>query len=191
MTLVSPDQVQTSDSVVPEPINTPINQIAAVINGNLDNDNIASGAGIDPTKISGGTTGMFSAWATWSPTLTNATLGNGTVTAKYIQIGKTVLYSFTFVLGSTSSISGTFGFSLPATSVAYPTVHDILGSGTMNDTSGSSYPIFAKYATTTTVSIRYIDDAAGGVVYAGLNGSAPVTVATGDSISVSGAYQAA
>jgi hypothetical protein len=29
-------------------------------------------------------------WAAWTPTLANITLGNGTVTARYQQIGKTV-----------------------------------------------------------------------------------------------------
>jgi hypothetical protein len=53
-------------------------------------------------------------WAAWTPTLANITLGNGTVTARYQQIGKTVNFNFVLVLGSTSAITGAGGFSLPA-----------------------------------------------------------------------------
>jgi hypothetical protein len=55
------------------------------------------------------------AWVTWSPTLTNLTLGNGTVTAKYWQLGKTIHYRFKFMLGSTSAVGTSPRFTLPAT----------------------------------------------------------------------------
>lgn len=54
-------------------------------------------------------------WQDWTPTLTNGTLGNGTVTARYVQVGKLVTANFLFVLGSTSAISGDFNFTLPVT----------------------------------------------------------------------------
>ena len=55
------------------------------------------------------------AWTTWTPTLTNMTLGNGTITARYQTIGKTVNVYFQFVLGTTSSIGSFPNFSLPVT----------------------------------------------------------------------------
>ena len=54
-------------------------------------------------------------WTTWTPTLTNMTLGNGTITARYQKIGKIVNGYFQFVLGSTSAISSFPNFSLPIT----------------------------------------------------------------------------
>jgi uncharacterized membrane protein len=54
-------------------------------------------------------------WTTWTPTLTNMTLGNGTVTARYQKIGKIVNGYFQFVLGTTSAISSFPNFSLPIT----------------------------------------------------------------------------
>lgn len=53
------------------------------------------------------------AWTSWTPTLGNLTLGNGTVTAAYALIGKTLHFRFKFVLGSTSAVSSLPNFTLP------------------------------------------------------------------------------
>lgn len=52
MTLVSPSQVNPNDEITAASVNTPNNQLAAVINGNLDDTNIASLSG---TKLNAGT----------------------------------------------------------------------------------------------------------------------------------------
>lgn len=52
MTLVSPDQSAPLEEINASDINNPVNQIAAVVNGNLDDTNISSLSG---TKISSGT----------------------------------------------------------------------------------------------------------------------------------------
>jgi hypothetical protein len=69
------------------------------------------------TAASGETTGLKwgGAASTWVPTLQNMTLGNGTVTGEYVQVGKIVTCFFRFVLGSTSAVSSFPGFSLPVT----------------------------------------------------------------------------
>lgn len=53
------------------------------------------------------------AWVTWLPTLSNITQGNGTVTATYRQVGKTVDYRFRFIMGTTSAVGTNPGFTLP------------------------------------------------------------------------------
>jgi len=55
------------------------------------------------------------AWATSSPTYTNVTIGNATVTSKWKQIGRTVIWNLDITLGNTSSVSGQVGVSLPVT----------------------------------------------------------------------------
>jgi hypothetical protein len=60
-----------------------------------------------------GGTDFFSNSTTWTPTLQNMTLGNGTVTGQYVQVGKIVTCFFRFVLGSTSAVASFPGFSLP------------------------------------------------------------------------------
>jgi len=66
------------------------------------------------TEISNFMTAAATAWTTWSPTLTNLTLGNGTTSARYRQLGKTIDYRFKFVLGSTSAVGTLPNFTLPA-----------------------------------------------------------------------------
>jgi hypothetical protein len=60
-------------------------------------------------------TGLL-AWTSYTPTFTNFTLGNGTITlAKYAKLGKIVTVKLFVTLGSTSSVSGRIGISLPIT----------------------------------------------------------------------------
>jgi hypothetical protein len=69
------------------------------------------------TAASGEATGLkySGAWTSYTPTLFSITAGNGTLAAKYAQIGKICFVNFVFTLGSTSSVSTTPGFSLPIT----------------------------------------------------------------------------
>jgi hypothetical protein len=65
------------------------------------------------TAASGGT------WQAWTPTTTNITVGNGTLTARYSKTGKTVSFYFKLLFGSTSSIgASTPSFTLPSTPAA-------------------------------------------------------------------------
>lgn len=57
-----------------------------------------------------GTTG---AWKSWTPTLTNMTLGNGTLDCQYFKIGRTVHWKFKFTLGTTSTVGTSPYFSVP------------------------------------------------------------------------------
>lgn len=59
--------------------------------------------------------GSFSAW---TPTYTNITVGNGTVVARYTQIGKLVYAYWSFTLGSTSSYGNNAAISLPVTAAS-------------------------------------------------------------------------
>lgn len=71
MTLVSPSQSAAGDEIKASSINSPINQIAAVVNGNIDDTNVS---GISGSKISAGT-------------VTSATLGNAAVTPSKLALG--------------------------------------------------------------------------------------------------------
>ena len=73
-------------------------------NAQIDTADIADSA-ITPEKLISGT-GSNWAWQDWTPTYTNFSLGNGTVDARYTQIGKTVHFTISIVLGSTSSMTG-------------------------------------------------------------------------------------
>lgn len=57
---------------------------------------------------------FFSAWTSFTPTLTNMVAGNGVHNSRYLKIGRLVIIRYNFTLGSTSSVSGAPVFSLPA-----------------------------------------------------------------------------
>jgi hypothetical protein len=57
-------------------------------------------------------TGLL-AWTSYTPTFTNLTVGNGTLLAKYNQIGKTMHMYVSLKLGSTSSVGSGITMSMP------------------------------------------------------------------------------
>ena len=54
-------------------------------------------------------------WIAWTPTVTNGSIGNGVLTARYIRVGKFCMARFQFSLGTTSTITGDFRFTIPFT----------------------------------------------------------------------------
>lgn len=125
-------------------------------------------------------------WTTWTPTLYSLTLGNGAVTARYRQIGKTIEAYFRFALGSTSAVGSGPAFSLPANplqpSISGTCAYDKFGVGhaPMNYLLSSNLCyIFALNASGTYLS------------YSVPNATTPVTWGTNDSIIVQFTYEAA
>ena len=53
-------------------------------------------------------------WVSYTTTLTNITLGNGSLTARYQRIGKTVIGWFSLGFGSTTAVTGSASFTLPS-----------------------------------------------------------------------------
>lgn len=99
---------------------------------------IADGA-IQPKALVTGT-GSGWAWQSWSPTPTNFTLGNGTMTGNYIQIGKTVFCKLKIVLGSTSVMGTNPTFTVPVTPTSYYTTNTIMSLGLISMvTAGLTY----------------------------------------------------
>ena len=122
------------------------------------------------------------AWTAYTPTLLNMTLGNGTVTAAYSQVGKIVSYRAKVVLGSTSSISADAAIGGPVTpKVVVSNADAWIGNAAYIDVSASQwYQGFTKGV--------YLG-------YPGLYGyvaaTVPFTWASGDVIHVNGTYEAA
>lgn len=118
--------------------------------------NSIADAAVTPAKLVAGT-GTGWTTTTWSPIWTNLTVGNGVVTARYIQTGKMVIARVTIVFGSTTSVSGQVIFSLPVTSVAYAGTATTtpLGSVQMFDSSAVTvYNGNVLNASTTTAELR-------------------------------------
>lgn len=124
------------------------------------------------------------AWTSYTPTLTNLTLGNGTLTFTYQQVGKIVNVRGRFSLGSTSAVTGSATFSLPVTPTGFA-----YGSANIL-AAGANYGA-VSYLSGTTVVVSTFN--AAGTYAARTNTSAtiPATFTTADAISFSLTYEAA
>lgn len=156
-------------------------------NGNITNDNIAASAGIVLSKLA------QSAWTTFSPTWSNLTVNNGTVTAAYTQVGKGIMFYINLVFGSTTSISGQFSATLPASIKDYgfgsakapiATVWyedasntNVMGTGAVTSAGGDLVFYCWNHGAT------YVSSVA-------VSATVPFTFGTGDSITAIGQFEA-
>lgn len=139
---------------------------------------------------------LATAWAayvpTWTASVTNPTLGNGTAQGRYKQVGKIVHFVLEIVGGSTTTFgSGTYSFGLP--------VACVYTGGWVGAPVGSAYALasttqmqgVAQCVTATTVQATVTVDAAG--VFGGVVqlGSATAGWGSGAPIRLAGTYEAA
>lgn len=133
--------------------------------------------------------GSGTAWSTWSPSLSNMTLGNGTVTAKYQQFGKIIHFSFTFVLGSTSAMGTSPTFTLPANAAS--TVSRGFHAYIL-DAGVSRYGCFADLAGTNNTIALLVATASGSFVAQGtITSGVPMTWGTSDELHCDGVFEGA
>ena len=123
-------------------------------------------------------------WTAYTPTPTNFTLGNGTMTAKYRKGQGYVEFDMTVTLGSTSVMGTSPYFSLPVT----PTDN---GGWTvrLKDPGNNLYLGTAESSAVTSAVYIYILTVVGTALsYSGITATSPFTWATGDAIVVHGIY---
>lgn len=163
---------------------------ALATNNSVVTTNITDAA-VTPAKLLAGT-GTGWAWQTWTPTFTNLTVGNGTLTAFYIQTGKTVICRIRFSLGTLSSISGSISFTVPVTaSAGVAAVQTSLGVVHYDDVGVAGYTGSFDLLSTTSVAL-YVGGAAGTYVNSvPANATVPLAFSTGDFFSGIFIYEAA
>ena len=137
------------------------------------------------TKIGAGTD-VSGAWVaytpTWSASVTAPSLGNGTLTGYYQQIGKTIHFRITLTFGSTTNKgSGGYLFSLPSNAT---TDSRAIGQGSYRDVSGGSD--YGRIALLISAQNVQLQDMSGGRV-----NDSTLAWASGDTITLSGTYEAA
>ena len=150
---------------------------------------------ITPEKLLTGT-GTSWVWQTWTPTWTNVTVGNGTLSASYRQIGKAVVFRLTLQLGSTSSVGTAPTFTLPVTAInsyfagAVPE-GGLIGTGKLLDSGTANFHGFVKLESTTTGKIQAGGVSATYLTNADLQSNIPFVWGTGDALFAQGIYEAA
>lgn len=193
MSLISFSTISDGSTAQAAQVNTPLTTIYNDYNGNITDANISASAAIGAGKLAGGIAGMFGASSSWTPTFTNLTIGNGTLSCNYIQIGKHVSARFYLKFGSTTSISGDLIFTLPATAVAYTGTAGVrpIGMANMYNTSSSVIKGIVNIASTTTANIRAITANSTYADNAILSSTVPFTWATNYEIGAFFSYEAA
>lgn len=143
---------------------------------------IATSAVTPEKLLSGAGTGW--AWQAFTPSFTNVTVGNGTVIAKYVQIGKTIIGRVGFVLGSSSSVSGSVSFTLPSPANTDYANNYPIGQLYIEDTGVTGYMGYIQAVGSPTViaSLFAMNASATYVTVSGspVNATTPFTFAAGD-----------
>jgi hypothetical protein len=118
---------------------------------------------------------------TWTGTVTNPVVNNGTLSGRYMRAGKIVFLDIQLTIGSTTTFgSGAWGFALPLTAkdtTGQSMTVNILDSGTQFYT-GSTYMF-----STSVVYVAYQGDTGSSI-----SSATPMTWATGDILRISGFY---
>lgn len=127
----------------------------------------------------------YSSWTNYSPswiaTTTNPAIGNGTISGRYMQIGKTVHCYVRITAGSTTTFgSGDWRVSLP---VAASSSNVAIGSAYASDATGPIYSAIAGPVSATTVFF-----VAGTAVF---GGASPFAWTVSDNFGFSYTYEAA
>lgn len=135
------------------------------------------------------------AWATYTPTLNNITLGNGTLAGRYMGAGKLVTFSVSLTFGSTTAVSGSNStMTLPVTPKAGNWVSTDCGAWDSSANSWMPVAIITAAAgggaSTTTFLIKTWPGTAGTNLVT-ISSTVPFTWATGDVLTISGTYEAA
>lgn len=141
----------------------------------------------------------FPAEFNYTPTYTNFTIGNGTLTyGKFSMAGKEVSYRGRVVWGSTSSSAGAIRISYPVASASYLVDEDPVGSASILDSGVNVVPAYARHSSTTTMAIVGVATQTGAnPVYLSspisrdMSGSQPITFGTADAFIWSAKYPAA
>ncbi len=131
-------------------------------------------------------------WTTYSPSWTNLSVGNGTLTSTYVRVGDFIAMRIVLVFGTTTSVTGTVAFSLPVTAVDLGSAAGInIGTAVYHDTGTEQYWGAAQMTTTTTATLQVADIAGTYPRARNVNATVPHTWATTDELHIQAAYQAA
>lgn len=119
---------------------------------------------------------------TWSGSVTNPALVDGTVAAAYKQIGKTVHFRIHYTFGPNTTFgSGAYGFTLPVT----PAQSQTAAALCIDSSAAQRFP-GAAWITAGSGIFRVAEGAGGNV---GISSTVPFTWATTDELIISGTYE--
>lgn len=178
--------------------NDPINLGTDTVGNYMSGLHAGSGIAISHTPGEGSTASISiesTEWTSYTPTITadggGFSLGNGVVSGRYKQIGKTVFFYAKLVYGSTTSPgSGHWNFGLPVTahSSNFTFSASILDSGVAwyGGIGNGNYT-----GSTTSFAVNVTSPSASTATWVVVGNGGPFTWGDADNITISGSYEAA
>jgi hypothetical protein len=146
---------------------------------------------IKPEHLLAGT-GATWTWATWSPTWTNFTVGNATTSYRYLQVGKTVLFSVEVTFGNSTAMGSVPTFTLPVASANYyATGVTSLGAAAILDNGSAFLKGDVVWLSTTTAKLSALNAGSTYLATNDCSSTVPMTWTTLDRFSMLGSYEAA
>ena len=131
-------------------------------------------------------------WKTWTPTYATLTLGNGTVVAEYVQIGKLVIARFSLTFGSTTTIDGSNPtISKPVNAHADYSTSDELGVARCLNSGSAEVGATVRNHAAGTFVVNAKNSSATYQTLEPLSATVPFTWATNDKITFTATYEAA
>lgn len=127
-------------------------------------------------------------WTSWTPTWGGITLGNGTSSGRYIQIGKLIIYKANLLFGSTTSVSAGISVNYPVTAVS---ASYLTGDVLYFDSSLGGFYRGLSFLVSNVSQNLYADNGTAGGAYQGVTSAIPFTWAQSDQIWMVGIYDAA
>lgn len=131
-----------------------------------------------------------SSWDSYTPTLTNITLGNGTLTGDWWRAGRGIFFKVKLTFGSTTSVSGTMTIGLP-TAYADGTDAEVFSALMFDNSANTRYDGRSQAISTTTVAINAMNSSATYLTETATSSTVPFTWATSDQLVVAGFYESA
>ena len=132
-------------------------------------------------------------WTTFTPTFGNFTVGNGTVSAKYLRINKTLIFRIVFTWGSTTSISSESYLNFPIAAASDAAAQGGVYTITYQDTGSTNYNGMIQSVGTSSSTVRFgaLNASSTYAYYANNGTNAPFTWANSDIIYFGGMYEVA
>jgi hypothetical protein len=171
--MASYNQTLLNKTLIDSILTTPF--ISSFVNATHNHSNAAGGGLIAP------------AVATWTPTWTNLTVGNGVLTTGYITLGKLIIGHLELVFGTTTSISGDVSFTAPVTQGTYGAISAPLGIIRLLS-GGAGFQGALLATNTTTFRVTVVTTSATYAQNASLSSTVPGTWTTADAIQVQFMY---
>jgi len=151
-------------------------------------------AAVTPEKLIAGA-GTSWVMQTATPTYTGITVGNGTVVARYLIVGKWCIFEFHLTCGTTTTISDGYTISVPSAAHArYATANYTtpVGGLIFSDVStGTLYTGQCGFVVSTTAVSGLITVSTGSGQPSTASSNMPVAEANGDVLSLSACYEVA